>query len=247
MFNNNVTSKIKLNKNTLIIFICVLLLQACSKDSQTIASSRFLDYQTKTNLIFPLRGESYIAWGGRTVKQNAHATFKDQRFALDILALKAGSQPPSKEDVLNVKSYQGDAKLNESYYIFGRDILAPANGTVVATLNGVEDNIPGKFNTVQPAGNYVVIDHGNREYSMIGHLKIDSVMVKKGDIVRSGEVIGLVGNSGNSSEPHLHYHLQNTPHWQNGEGLPAQFNRYTANGVFIEKGEPIQGQIIIRH
>lgn len=51
-------------------------------------------------------------------------------------------------------------------------------------------------------------------------------------------------NSGNSNLPHLHYHLQNTPHWLNGAGLPMQFVRYYANGRYLKRGEPVQGEII---
>ncbi len=234
-------------QSIIMVFLTAVLLQACASGLNSLAPSCFLNYHTKAKLFFPLRDESYIVWGGRTLKQNAHASFKDQRFALDILALKPGSRPPSKNDVLNVKSYAGNPKNNMSYYIFGREILAPADGTVIAVRDGIEDNIPGKFNAIQVAGNYVVIDHGSHEYSMIAHLKKQSLMVKKGDVIKTGEVVGLVGNSGNSSEPHLHYHLQNTPKWHDGEGLPAQFNDYIANNVLIERGEPKQGEIIRRN
>ena len=65
-----------------------------------------------------------------------------------------------------------------------------------------------------------------------------------GDKVRAGDPIGRCGNSGHSNLPHLHYHLQTTPRWLDGEGLPAQFSNYYANGKIIERGEPIQGEII---
>jgi murein DD-endopeptidase MepM/ murein hydrolase activator NlpD len=67
------------------------------------------------------------------------------------------------------------------------------------------------LNKKQPKGNYVIIDHGNGEYSFLAHLKKGSMVVAVGDSLKSGQFIGLCGNSGNSSEPHLHYHLQNKP------------------------------------
>ena len=62
--------------------------------------------------------------------------------------------------------------------------------------------------------------------------------------MKSGDLLGLVGNSGNSTEPHLHYHLQNTPIWWEGEGLPVWLNNYISNGVYVEYGEPVRGEII---
>jgi len=231
------------------IVIAPFMMSGCI-GTEKEAYSRYLDYQTKTHLIFPLKGESYIGWGGRTLKQNAHASLKDQRFALDIVALKEGHAVLSAKEVEKdtFKTYSGDENLNESYYIFNREVLATGAGTVVATKNNIADNIPGpgkyKPNRKEPAGNYVVLDHGNGEFSMFAHLKYQSVYVRKGDSVEQGDVLGLCGNSGNSTEPHLHYHVQNTKEIQKGEGLPAQFNDYIANGTFVKRGEPIRGQIV---
>jgi len=230
-----------------IYFALILLLSifytACSSSE---APNKYSEYKTKTNLTFPLRGESYIGWGGRTVEQNYHADYKDQRFAIDIVALKVGHAILSKEDVKddNYKTYSGDELKNESYYVFGREVLSTGVGTVVATKNNVEDNIPGTYNEKEAAGNYVVIDHGNGEFSMFAHFKQGSVLVQKGDSVKTGDVLGLCGNSGNSSEAHLHYHLQNTKEWHKGESIPAQFNSYIANGKLVERGEPLRGQIV---
>ena len=226
------------------IVMAFFMMLGCVAEKE--APSRYLDYQTKTHLMFPLKGESYIAWGGRTLKQNAHASLKDQRFALDIVALKDGHAVLSAEEVEKdtVKTYSGDKNLNESYYIFNREVLATGVGTVVAMKNNIADNIPGKYNEKEAAGNYVVLDHGNGEFSMFAHFKYQSVYVSKGDRVEQGDVLGLCGNSGNSTEPHLHYHLQNTKEWHKADGFPAQFNDYIANGTFVKRGEPIRGQIV---
>jgi len=87
-------------------------------------------------------------------------------------------------------------------------------------------------------GNHVIIDHGESEFSFLGHLVNGSTRVQVGDHVDAGAPIGLCGNSGHSTQPHLHYHLQNTAVLANGDGLPAQFRSYTSNGHFVESGEP---------
>jgi murein DD-endopeptidase MepM/ murein hydrolase activator NlpD len=106
----------------------------------------------------------------------------------------------------------------------------------------VADNTPGVMNRLQALGNHVVLDHGNGEFSFLCHFKKGSVAVKTGQKVKAGEPLGQCGNSGNSSEPHLHYHLQTTAVPFHGAGLPAQFLRYRANGETVERGEPTQGQ-----
>ena len=216
------------------------------------ASSKYLAYQTKTRLIYPLTGESLIGTGGRKVEQNPdHIYLTDQRFAMDIVALAPGASPPTVEYLAKkilsgeIKTYHGEnSKNNDNYFCFGRLIVAPGDGVIIDAKDGVYDNIPGKRNTRDIPGNYVIIDHLNGKFSMLAHLKRDSVLVKKGGEIRAGEPIGQCGNSGHSNLPHLHYHLQNSPRWLDGEGLPAQFQSYYANGNFVERGEPIQGQII---
>ena len=216
------------------------------------AQSIYLDYKTKADLMFPLTGESLIGTGGRTKQQNpAHIYARDQVFAIDIVALAPGSPPPHVEKLVerifsgDLKLFRGDDdKINSNHYCFGRKIVAPGDGIVADAKDGIEDNIPGKRNTRDIPGNYVVIDHLNGEYSMLAHFKKGSVLVKKGDKLSAGQPIGQCGNSGHSTLPHLHYHLQNTPIWLDGEGLPAQFQNYYSNGKFIQRGEPVQGELI---
>ncbi len=196
------------------------------------ADSPYLDYQTKTELRLPFDGEWYVFWGGRTLKENYHAAVVDQRFACDIIIMKYGS------------SHSGDGKSNKQYYCYGRPILAPGSGVVVEVVDGVADNIPGEMNAMQPVGNHVVIDHGNGEFSFLAHLQEGSVKVGRGQEVTAGDLLGLCGNSGNSSEPHLHYHLQTSGVFQKGQGLPAQFRHYLANGEIVPRGEPTKGQLI---
>lgn len=196
------------------------------------AESRHLDYQTRTPLRLPFDLPAFVFWGGRSTVENYHAAARDQRFAYDLVIARGAA------------THSGDAARNESYHCFGAPVLAPGDGTVAARMDGIADNVPGVMNAAQPLGNHVVLDHGNGEYSFLAHLKRGSLAVQQGQAVRAGDVIGQCGNSGNSSEPHLHYHLQTTPVFGQGEGLPAQFIAYLADGRPVARGEPTRGQTV---
>ncbi len=199
---------------------------------QKEADTEYLSYRTKTDLRLPFDGPWFVFWGGRTIQQNYHAVVKDQRFAYDFLQMKDGT------------SHSGDGGSNEQYYCWGEPIRAPGSGTVVAAVDGVDDNQPVTMNPSQPLGNHVIVDHGNGEYSFLAHFKKGSVKVETGSRVGSGDLLGLCGNSGNSSEPHLHYHLQTTADFGQGEGLPVQFRSFLADGEAVSRGEPVRGQTV---
>lgn len=151
---------------------------------------------TKLTYSLPFKQDWFVFWGGENVLANYHYELALQRYAYDFIKMKDGY------------SYNGDPKKNESYYAFGQEILAPEAGKVVHVVNDILDNEPvGKLNEKDVLGNVVVIEHSNGEYSYLAHLKKNSVTVKVGDTVQKGDVIGLCGNSGNSSEPHLHFQL----------------------------------------
>lgn len=204
------------------------------RPAQKEADSPNLDYKTKAALRLPFDGAWYVFWGGRKLAENYHAVSPQQRFALDLLIMKDG------------KSHTGDGKSNEQYHCFGQPILAPGDGVVSHVEDGVEDNVPGVLNPKQPVGNHVVIDHGQGEFSFLAHFKKGSVKVVKGQKLKAGDLLGLCGNSGNSSEAHLHYHLQDVATFNQGLGLPAQFQQYIADEKPVDRGEPIKGQTI-RH
>jgi len=194
------------------------------------APSRHLDRATRTPLRLPFEGEWTVVWGGRTVEENYHAGTLDQRFALDLLVTVDGA------------THAGEPGSNANHYCWDRPVLAPGAGLVVAAEDGIRDNTPGETNRRKPPGNHVVLDHLNGEYSFLAHLQRGSVRVRAGEDVKAGAPLGLCGNSGNSSEPHLHYHLQDTPEFGAGEGLPAFFRNYLADGTPVESGEPVRGQ-----
>jgi murein DD-endopeptidase MepM/ murein hydrolase activator NlpD len=198
----------------------------------TEAASPFLDYRTKTPLQLPFTGEWFVVWGGRTLAQNLHASSPDQRFAYDFVITRGGT------------THHGDGKQNGDYFCFGQTVLAPGAGAIVEAVDGVGDNTPGVVNGDAPLGNHVVIDHGNGEFSFLAHLERASVAVKTGDHVARGAVVGRCGNSGVSPEPHVHYHIQSTPSYLVGAGMPAQFEHYVADGAPVVRGEPVRGQTI---
>ncbi len=200
--------------------------------AQAPAPSEHLDHTTEASLRLPFTGTWFVYWGGRTVQENYHAASPDQRFAYDLAVVQ------------EERTHAGDPARNESYHCFGLPVLAPASGMVVAAEDGIADNPPGVMNEQQVLGNHVVIDHGTGEFSFLAHLHDGSVAVAAGQQVNAGDVIGRCGNSGRSSEPHLHYHLQTTPRFAEGDGLPAQFLDYVADGEPIARGEPARGQSI---
>lgn len=204
-------------------------------EEETITAIQFVPLQsfpesdnstTKLAYGVPFTGEWYVFWGGRNALANYHYEYPSQRYAYDIIQMKEGF------------SYKGDPAKNESYYAFGQPILAPQDGTVVQVVNDIKDNEPvGVMNEEAPAGNVVVIDHGNGEYSFLAHLQKGSVKVAVGDKVAKGDPIGLCGNSGNSSEPHLHYQVSDNKDLFSGKSIR----------VLWEEGlDPRQGETIIR-
>ena len=196
------------------------------------APSPHLDYQTKARLRLPFDGQWYVFWGGHDIEQNYHAASRGQRFAYDLLRYVDGS------------SHRGNGKALEDYYCWNEPILAPADATVLEAVDGLPDQAIGTRNTEAIAGNHVMLDLGKGEYAMLAHLRQGSVAVKTGQQVTAGEELGRCGNSGNTSEPHLHFHLQDAPRFGEGDGLPAFFEHYTADGKAVERGEPVKGQLI---
>jgi hypothetical protein len=170
----------------------------------------------KTKLSLPYRGRWLVLWGGDTAELNQHHDVPNQRFAFDFVGIdEHGSR------------HRGNGRANQDYYAFGRKILAPADGMVTDVINGVRDNTPVSMNPYLALGNAVFIQHATHEVSVLAHLKYGSIRVSVGQHVKRGQVIGLCGNSGNSSEPHLHYHLQNTPIIQDATGIKCYFDEVT--------------------
>jgi murein DD-endopeptidase MepM/ murein hydrolase activator NlpD/predicted DCC family thiol-disulfide oxidoreductase YuxK len=194
------------------------------------APSKFLDYKDQVNYRLPFKGDWLVFSGGRSLAENRHSSASDQRFAYDFVATRHGT------------TFSEDGTRLDQFFSFGQPVLAPAAGTVVEAHDGTPDNPVNSPFASPPTGNYVVLDHGNSEYTLLAHMKQGSIKVKVGDKLKAGQMIGRCGNSGNSSTPHLHIHLQNTAVPFKGAGLPLQFRNYLADKKFVNSGEPTRGQ-----
>jgi murein DD-endopeptidase MepM/ murein hydrolase activator NlpD len=182
-----------------------------------------------TKMILPFNGTWDIVWGGDTKELNYHVEYAAQKGAFDIVIFdKKG------------KSYKKNGKKNEDYYAFGKELIAPCDGEIVALIDGIADNIPGVTDAKNTAGNMVVIKTVNNEYVFLCHFKNQSIKVKKGDKVKQKQLLGLCGNSGNSSEAHLHFHIQNTENLINGTGAKCYFDKIYVNGNLKTDYSPIQ-------
>ncbi len=194
--------------------------------------SAFLDYVPKARFTLPFRDEWLVFWGGRTLGENYHAATRSQRFAHDLVMVSDG------------RTHSGNGKALTDYHCYGKPILAPADGIVVTAIDSLPDQAIGSRDPLRAAGNHVVIDHGNHEYSLLAHLQPHSLKVRAGQHVKRGDVLGLAGNSGNTSEPHLHVHLMNAPSMDDADGLPMPFDGYVLDGKTIEHGELRRFQIV---
>lgn len=202
------------------------------KPKPQAAPSPHMDYQTKARLQLPFEGAWYVFWGGHDIEQNYHAASPGQRFAYDLVKRVDGS------------THRDDGSALEDYYCWNEKILAPAAGTVLEAVDGLPDQAIGTRNAKAVAGNHVMLDLGGGEYAMLAHLRNGSVTVEAEQQVAAGDELGRCGNSGNTSEPHLHFHLQDAPRFGEGNGLPVFFEHYTADGKTVERGEPVRGQTI---
>ena len=200
----------------------------------TLAPDPAADYASQVVFRLPFDGLWFVLWGGDAELQNYHVVARDQRHALDLTIWRDGG------------THRSDGTANEDYWAYGQQVLAPAAGTVVTVADGLADNAPQvETDAANPAGNHVVIRVADGEYVLIAHMQPGSLMVTEGDSVVAGQPIGLVGNSGNTSEPHIHIHLHDRPTFDPGAtGLPLVFNSYVANGQPVESGELTADQFV---
>lgn len=171
--------------------------------------------QLVTSYRLPVEGEWLVLLGGDTKELNGHHHDSPvECFAFDLTMVNDKGLP-----------FRGNGLENEDYYAFEQPILAPADGVVTDVISGVRDNRPGTINTSCACGNMVIIRHREHEVSALGHLQQGSIRVKCGDQVKQGQVVGLCGNSGCSTGPHLHFQLQNTPLLQEATGMRCVFEK----------------------
>jgi murein DD-endopeptidase len=180
----------------------------------------------------PLRGASWIAFnafsnGARNDHRRAFNAvdgriYDAQRFAIDWVRLGPDG-----------RLFHGDSKSNENFYGYGADVVAVADGRISDLNDNLPDNVGSnprekRVITLDNAlGNSVTIDLGNGHFAIYGHLKPGSLKVKLGDMVKAGQVLAQLGNSGNSDGPHLHFQLTDANSPLASEGIPYEIETFT--------------------
>ncbi len=191
-----------------------------------------MDYQTKTDLILPFNGTWMVSNGGRDSSTNSHNRPAEQGPQNQLYAYDFRNE------------HTGSGEKLEDYDVFGKEVLSPGDGTVIQVINGAIDVLPGERDRSVGVGNAIIIDHKNGEYSLLCHFKYNSIKVQVGDKVTQGEVIGLCGNTGNTTQPHIHFNLQDGPLMHKSNGLPAQFRKINVDDEIKENYEPIKGESV---
>lgn len=253
----------------LVIFGKPLLLSGLPSDGLTIvahgkdgagkpvearATLKVEDHQSPNDYLFPMAGTWYVA-----VAPNLHVPHRwaaNEEFAFD-LSVTGGDG----------RFHKGDGTRLDDYYAYGKDVRAVADGTVVeVATDATEANDrlqrPGEsakdfeMRTIMaqnellaksykaPLGNYVILRHNGGEYSHYAHLKQGSVKVKAGDTVPRGQVIGQLGHTGNSTEPHLHFQLTDGPDPLYSRSVPIVFKDLFVEGLAYE-GRPLQSGWVV--
>jgi hypothetical protein len=181
----------------------------------------------------PLSGDGWVAFNGccavgvhrsSSIACNGSINLA-QRFAIDWLQLGK-----------NGKLVNGDAADVHGYVGYGAEILAVADGTVVGFDDSLDDQKPGTMpdpktiNIGNVDGNHIVLDLGGGVYAFYAHLQRGSLTVKLGDHVKHSQVLAKLGNTGNSSAPHLHFHLMQSPSVLCSNGIPYTMDAFDAAG-----------------
>jgi hypothetical protein len=160
-----------------------------------------------------------------------------QRFAIDWVQYQSVDGKRT--------TWRGPEDRNESYFCYDQPIYSVAPGKVVDMSDGMADNIPhsGKYVVAldfnNAAGNHVVVEIAPHRYVLYAHMRPGTVQAKVGDQIGIGQIVGRVGNTGSSQEPHLHMHIDDQPSFLGGNGVPYAFTSGDASGpVDADLGSP---------
>lgn len=191
--------------------------------------------RNSTKLMLPFKGEWTVIWGGDTRELNYHVENQAQKNAFDFVITDTKGY-----------SYKTTGQTNEDFYAFGQELIAPCDGEVVLVVEGVRDNKPGEMNPIWAPGNTVIIKTVNNEFLFFAHFKQHSIKVTEGQKIKQGLVLGLCGNSGNSSEAHLHFHVQNVENMNVATGVKCYFDHLFVNGLLKTDYSPLKKDKIKR-
>jgi hypothetical protein len=211
-----------------------ILAEAAPPDRRNISETGAtvaVDRQPVVQIGPPLRGAGYISADSccdatrhtRAAMPIDGRVWIAQRFAVDWEQVNAGGT-----------IYSGPREKLESYAIFGQPALAVADAVVASVVDGQPEQTPGKYPTNIPLadadGNCVILDLGDHRYALYAHLQPGSIKVHRGDHVKLGQVLGLVGDSGNSIVPHLHFQVTAGPSSMASNGLPYEIRDFQITG-----------------
>lgn len=198
------------------------------------------DVETRTPIVIspPLSGSNWLDGDGccelsahrRALNPIDGQLWAAERYAIDYVQLRPDG-----------RLFSGDRAKLESYSYFGADIHAVSDGPVVAAVDGLPEQVPGASPTGlrldRYAGNHIVQDLGDGNYALYAHIKTGAVKVEVGDRLKTGQVIGSVGNTGNTDAPHLHFHVMSTPDPLRSNGLPFVFNQFRLDSRVAEPAD----------
>lgn len=183
----------------------------------------------------PLKGSGWVAAGGccdRVPHRMASFPFDGtrffpERFAIDWVQI---------DD--RARSYDGDVTDLDGWVGFGAEIISVADGTVVSVVDDLPEQVPpsnpSRITLEELGGNHVVVDIGGGRYAFFAHMQPGSIRVTPGQRVSKGEVLGLLGNSGNSSAPHLHFHVSDAPTPVASNSVPYQHETFSVEGRVVD-------------
>lgn len=198
------------------------------KDERTRTRAR-----TETAMMLPFNDEWTVFWGGDTKDLNYHVENQAQKNAFDLVITDEHG-----------KTYKSHGKTNDDYYAFGKELIAPCDAEVVLVVDGIKDNKPGELNPMYTPGNTLILKTSQDEFLVFAHFKQNSIVVENGQQVKMGEKLGLCGNSGNSSEAHLHFHVQNKENMNTATGIKSYFSQIMVNGELRSEHSPVKGEKI---
>jgi hypothetical protein len=154
----------------------------------------------------------FVVQGGDTINVNHHQAVESQFFGVDLAMTKERSLS------------NGSGNKLSDYHSFKQSLTSPCNGTVIDLMNDAKDNAIGTSDEKNIFGNYVIIDAGNNEYVVLAHILQGSIIPKIWAGINAGDLIGLIGNSGSTTMPHIHMHIQDSKILNDGSGLLFEFS-----------------------